>query len=701
MIQRRVVVEGLGGLVVAGLLGCGAVSRDEAASHARPSAEARALVVGGDHGAPAPFDPARGLLLHGTVVTMNDAHDVIEDGNVLVRGDRIVAVWRGPRPPAGIVVGAAAIVDPGPGALIFPGMINLHSHPTYNMLSLWAAPSSQVEAALGRPLGTEPYANRYQWNNMLGHGSPELQRLVSLPQLALTSASGLGLEAEVVKYAKVKGLLGGETTFQDAPSTPAIDGVLGRSVESPNFGRQRVGSSVGRIDDASDADVTQLRGAMAYGLVDAWLFHIAEGVRDGDRRPGDDFSSRAELHTLRAKGLLTDMTVVIHGVALEAADFAAMRAAPSIRLDGSGDGLGAKLVWSPLSNLLLYGRTANVYEALAAGLTVSLGTDWSPSGSRNLLGEIKIADLALRDPAILGASRDLVPELSLAGKRGVEAARAEMALDGLIVDMVTRNPAATVRWRDQAGSIEAGKAADLFVVTDAFAEARDHLPRSPYRSLIDATERDVRLVLVGGEPLAGDVELMAALKPGDSETIASACGLYRKAVDVTRAGVDKGDETLASIETLLNDGLVALGGDAPPPGGGPADDTNTYSYLEAHVPLPFPMTDAQFRQLVLLPLAGTTPDGKLNLEGLTLTPLLADEDDFFFDVLGARLDAATHAIADPTPPYMPYPANLNQLESGVDPFSPPSFEDRFYPLPVLARLLPAGQACARLPRVGR
>ena len=34
---------------------------------------------------------------------------------------------------------------------------------------------------------------------------------------------------------------------------------------------------------------------------------------------------------------------------------------------GSGDAISAKFVWSPLSNLQLYGCTANVYKALAAG----------------------------------------------------------------------------------------------------------------------------------------------------------------------------------------------------------------------------------------------------------------------------------------------------------------------------------------------
>jgi hypothetical protein len=35
---------------------------------------------------------------------------------------------------------------------------------------------------------------------------------------------------------------------------------------------------------------------------------------------------------------------------------------------------------------------------------VPLGTDWSPTGSRNLLVEPKIADIVLRDSTLLGAS---------------------------------------------------------------------------------------------------------------------------------------------------------------------------------------------------------------------------------------------------------------------------------------------------------
>jgi hypothetical protein len=222
-----------------------------------------------------------------------------------------------------------------------------------------------------------------------------------------------------------------------------------------------------------------------------------------------------------------------------------------------------------------------------------------------------------------------------------------------------------------------GKVADLFVITKPSHGHGPDLPPSPYRTLIDATERDVRLVLVGGDPLVGDRDLMDQLKPNTAEAVVSTCDDYQKSVVVTKPGLPKGDETFAVVEKLLNDGLVALGGDNPAPGGGPADLSNTYSYLKEHFTLPFAMTDAQFMQQVLKPAAGIV-GGKLNLERLRLTPLFTGEDEFFFDVLGDRVDAATGLLDDPTPPFKLYLSNENQLENGVDPFAPEAFEDRWY-----------------------
>jgi hypothetical protein len=54
---------------------------------------------------------------------------------------------------------------------------------------------------------------------------------------------------------------------------------------------------------------------------------------------------------------------------------------------------GGAMVWSPLSNLLLYGKTANIEAARKQGVRISIGADWSPSGSKNLLGELNVARL--------------------------------------------------------------------------------------------------------------------------------------------------------------------------------------------------------------------------------------------------------------------------------------------------------------------
>jgi len=128
---------------------------------------------------------------------------------------------------------------------------------------------------------------------------------------------------------------------------------------------------------------------------------------------------------------------------------------------------------------------------------VSLGTDWTATGSPNLLTELKVADRALRDRRLLGERRGIVSKL-MAGQWNTAAGGAERALDQLLVEMVTINPATTVRWDDEVGSIEIGKAADLLVIDAGSAlHASEGIPESPYRRLIDATERDVALGLGG------------------------------------------------------------------------------------------------------------------------------------------------------------------------------------------------------------
>jgi hypothetical protein len=476
----------------------------------------------------------------------------------------------------------------------------------------------------------------------------------------------LQLGPEVGKYAEVKAILGGETAFEGGEDE-VTQYFLIRNVDQTNFGRKRIESEVRKIDDLKDEgfdhDLSDLLDQMHKGEIDAWLVHLAEGVRDGQRRPGDPDSSRSEFYTLLDKGLLTDMTVVVHGNGLEPVDFALMRSAPNVRTRGTGDGLGAKLVWSPLSNLLLYGQTELVYHALNAGIVVSLGTDWSPSGSRNLLDELKIADITLRDSRLLGSDRDLIPSLSITGKSDDGVRAAEILLDKLLVEMVTVNPAKTVRWSNEVGSIEVGKFADLMVITKPIHSPTRNIPDSLYRNLIDATEKDVRLVLVNGQPLAGDVALLALLNPGDYEVIESTSGCFQKAVDVTNPAFrNGGTETFAYIQQTLSDALKALG------------DTSQLKHILGKDNL-----SALAFQLYLASEFRFERSIAVNIEGIQLAPVLVEDDDFYFHLLGGDLSRPSGLIGDTSPPFGLYPANLNHVPPGWgNPFDASEYRDRYY-----------------------
>jgi hypothetical protein len=68
-----------------------------------------------------------------------------------------------------------------------------------------------------------------------------------------------------------------------------------------------------------------------------------------------------------------------------------------------------------------------------------------------------------------------------------------------------------------------------------------------------------------------------------------------------------------------------------------------------------------------------------------LTPLLQDEDEFSFDVLGVRISPTTGLLGDPSPPFMLYRSNPNQEQNGVNSYATEAYEDRWYPLPTAMR----------------
>ena len=113
-------------------------------------------------------------------------------------------------------------------------------------------------------------------------------------------------------------------------------------------------------------------------------------------------------------------------------------------------------------------------------MSISLAPDWAPSGSKSILGELKVADLVNKN-ALKG-----------------------LFSDRELVEMVTRKPAAAMDWNKRLGQISEGYLADVIVVDDKNAD--------PYRNLINAIEENIQMVVVRGEPLYGDVALMRTLR---------------------------------------------------------------------------------------------------------------------------------------------------------------------------------------------
>lgn len=379
--------------------------------------------------------PADAIALHGCVLT---PARVIEKGHVIVADGTIAAVQEAK--PQGVRVFET-------DGVILPGLIDLHGHPEFNVFAAWEPPRL--------------FDNRYAWR-----GSDLYQRLVRDPQNQLLDK----LPAQTqLRYAEIRALVGGVTAIQGASGrSPGTEESLVRNVDLQIFGEHR---ARGMIDLPSDSsrDMVRLKrilGQIEAGDVTAFYLHLAEG-RSANERSRREFDRLVELHGV------TPATVVIHGTALDRDQLGDLKDA------------GAKLVWSPQSNLRLYGETTRAAEALALGLPVGLGADWLPSGSTSLLAELKVARRGLAN-------------------QGLEAKPADL------VEMVTSTAASIAGLGHRLGSLEEGRAADVVVLQ------RSH--EDPHLSVVEAEPAAVALVMINGDVAYGRADWVSDLvAPADVE----------------------------------------------------------------------------------------------------------------------------------------------------------------------------------------
>lgn len=448
---------------------------------------------------PAPVDPLIGprFALRGRVVAMDPQRTVFDDGVVFVEDGLITSVQPATAPaPAS----CADLMPVDTGATLFPGLIELHNHLPYDVLPLWEVPKK--------------YGNRAQWG---GSSNPNYHRLVTGPMTVL--GNDPAMMPAVVRYVEAKALVNGTTTsqgialFSDAGARRLYRGVV-RNVEATDD--PALPEAASRIADVEATDASRFLARL--GQPHRLLLHLAEGV---DQAARDHFLA---LQYAPGQWAINENLVGIHCTALTAADFTHMAER------------GAAMVWSPLSNLLLYGATADVAAAKAAGVPIGLGSDWSVSGSKGLLGELKAAQLAST------AAGGVFPDDELAAMATCDAAR-------------------ILGWEHALGSLAAGMRADIVGVHGITGD--------PYTTLVDAVDSDIALVVINGTARAGETSLMRALTSSPPAVVleTSAPGLASDhAVNLYQSDADPavGNLTLTRADQLVRGALAALANGAGP-----------------------------------------------------------------------------------------------------------------------------------------
>jgi 5-methylthioadenosine/S-adenosylhomocysteine deaminase len=404
------------------------------------------------------------IVLRGRVVT---PMGVLSPGEVLIQGNNLVCVSARCNDRPGYA-GATIIETSG---IIYPGLVNTHDHPQYNFLPPWTPPTL--------------YPNSDAWQRAPSYRAAT--EVLRTNETAHTCA--------MLKWGELRAIVSGTTSIQGATRT------LARNVE---YGADFAGVDTHRTNTLGIATVDAmaaltLRNAITAGTVSTYILHLSEGI---------DEAAWREWGMLTSRELLTPALTVVHGTALAREEFNRMAA------------VNARLVWSPRSNLVLYGRTTDVGAALDAGLTVALAPDWTPTGSPNLLVEMRYAR-----------------EVSRAALGGRLTARD-------IVEMATSRAALVVN-RPQIGTLAEGRYADIMVVPDRGCDA--------YESLLDAPVADVSLVMVGGRVLYGNADIVDAL-PANARLRCEPvtfCDQQKRACVALADTTNELDRTLAQVETEL------------------------------------------------------------------------------------------------------------------------------------------------------
>jgi 5-methylthioadenosine/S-adenosylhomocysteine deaminase len=417
-----------------------------------------------------PAQPWEMLVLGGTVLTMEEGAEPIEDGAVAIGDGRIVAV--GPAAELLELAPTGEVLNAG-DCLLLPGLVNTHSHLAMTLLR-----------GIADDLPLKEWLERHIWPAEKAHMTAESVRLGTLLAAAEQLLAGVTTTtdmyffaadvAEVLVEVGMRAVVAESLIDFPTPSCATTDEMFERQREliARYAGHPRLVPSVAAHAPYSVSAANLVREAELAEEHDVPLqIHLAETA--WEVRKLLDEKKLSPVAYLDDLGVLTERTVAAHCVHLSPKD---------VELLASSE---VGVSHNPVSNLKLASGMAPVPALLAAGVKVGLGTDGA--ASNNTLDLLRDAQLA----ALL--------HKGIAGDPTALPARSVLA-------MLTRGGARVLGLDDRIGTLTVGKEADLVCVATDSAHATPIF--DPFSHLVCAARSsDVRHVVVQGRVLVRDRKL--------------------------------------------------------------------------------------------------------------------------------------------------------------------------------------------------
>jgi len=411
------------------------------------------------------------LVAGGTVVALDKDNRVIENGAVLVLGDRITDVGT----LAELQKNFRGTVVDASGCIVMPGLVNAHTHLPMSLFR-----------GLADDLPLMVWLNEHMFPAEAAHIRPEtvyLGTLLSCAEMLLSGTTcccdGYFHEESVAKAmaeAGMRGILGQGVIDFPAPGvsdpTRNVDEAV-RFVKSIKGKYDRIEPSIfchSPYTCSAETLIKAKQAAREHGVL--FQIHVAE--TDGEHEQSIEKTGLSPVAYLESLSVLDDRTLLVHAVAVDEQDLAIIKQS------------GASVAHAPESNMKLASGVSPVPDMLAMGIPVGLGTDGSASNNDlDLFGEMstaaKLHKVIRKDPTALNAET----VLRMATIGGVKA---------LGLGRIT-------------GSLESGKKADLIVVN----MRKPHLVPMycPISHLVYSVRgSDVRDVMVDGRMVVADGKLL-------------------------------------------------------------------------------------------------------------------------------------------------------------------------------------------------